>query len=343
GVAAELHLYGQGGHGFGVRPGPLPVTAWTGRCAAWLASLGVLRAGEPGRTHDRPEPLPEGDRGIAARHPGDRGIAGDPAVLFHDDFEGGDPWSKWDNVFHRANVRVAEEPEHVHGGRRALGFKAPQQRAEVANAVIKRLEGGHDRIFLRWYSKFERGFDQTGSSHNGGFLAAIAPGIPFATPGVRADGRNKFMASLENWRGDAGEPSPGELNVYCYHPEMRTDYGDHFHPTGKVTPFTHRPGSFGPHFVPRPEVIPELGRWQCHELMLQANAPGRRDGRIACWLDGKLVADFPHLRLRDVDTLKINHAALDLHIRSNPVRENRKWYDDVVIATSYIGPVRKAP
>jgi hypothetical protein len=90
--------------------------------------------------------------------------------------------------------------------------------------------------------------------------------------------------------------------------------------------------------VARPDLRQELGRWYCYELMLKANTPGERDGEIACWLDGKLIAHFPHLRLRDVAVLKINHAALDLHIRSNPTRANKKFYDDVVIATSYIGP-----
>jgi hypothetical protein len=73
--------------------------------------------------------------------------------------------------------------------------------------------------------------------------------------------------------------------------------------------------------------------------MVKANTAGLRDGRIAYWLDGRLIADFPGLRLRDVDTLKINSAALDLHIRSNTIRENKKWYDDVVVATAYIGPM----
>jgi hypothetical protein len=156
---------------------------------------------------------------------------------------------------------------------------------------------------------------------------------------VRADGRNKFIVSLENWRGDSSTPSPGALNVYCYHPEQRSEYGDHFFPPGKVLPYSARPGDFGPRFIPRPDIIPELGRWYCYELMVRANAAGRRDGRIACWLDGRLVADFQNLRLRDVDSLKINTATLCLHIRSNTARENRKWYDDVVVATSYIGPV----
>lgn len=165
--------------------------------------------------------------------------------------------------------------------------------------------------------------------------------MPYATPGTKADGRNKFSANFENWRGDERTKSPGELNVYCYHSGQRSEWGDHFFPSGKVLPFSARPGDFGAHFVPRPDVAPELGRWYCCEFMLQANTPGKRDGRIACWLDGKLIADFPNLRLRDGASLKVNYAAIDLHIGGTATRENRKWYDDVVIATAYVGPVAK--
>ena len=41
---------------------------------------------------------------------------------------------------------------------------------------------------------------------------------------------------------------------------------------------------------------------------------------------------------REVESLKINRAALNLQFNSNTLRENKKWYDDVVVATSYIGP-----
>jgi hypothetical protein len=73
--------------------------------------------------------------------------------------------------------------------------------------------------------------------------------------------------------------------------------------------------------------------------MLQANMPGSRDGRIALWLDGTLIADFRNLRLRDIDTLRIDRFNLSLHIGSNTRAPAHKWYDDVVAATSYIGPV----
>jgi hypothetical protein len=290
-----------------------------------------------------PAPLPEGDHGIASRYPGDRGIEADPAVIFHDDFESGDLRGKWDNSFQKADIRFAQEPGNVHGGGKALEFTVPRQQAELSDGVVKQFAEGQDVVFMRYYSKFEKGFDQVGSSHNGGILNALAPGVPYSTPGIRADGHNKFIVSFENWRGDAATRSPGWLNIYCYHPEQRSEYGDHFFPSGMVMPNTALPADFGGHFVARPDIIPELGRWYCFEFMVKANKAGLRDGRIACWLDGKLIADFQGLRLRDVDTLKINSASLSLHIRSNTARENKKWYDDAVIATSYIGPVAGAP
>ncbi|MFN0104482.1 MAG: alpha/beta hydrolase [Bryobacteraceae bacterium] len=36
GVSAELHVYAMGGHGFGMKDRPLPVTQWTARFEEWL-------------------------------------------------------------------------------------------------------------------------------------------------------------------------------------------------------------------------------------------------------------------------------------------------------------------
>jgi hypothetical protein len=40
-----------------------------------------------------------------------------------------------------------------------------------------------------------------------------------------------------------------------------------------------------------------------------------------------------------VDTLKIDHISISFHVKSNTAGETRKWHDNVVVATSYIGPV----
>ena len=43
-VPAELHVYGTGGHGFGLRPGDDASSTWPARCEAWLKSRELLSA-----------------------------------------------------------------------------------------------------------------------------------------------------------------------------------------------------------------------------------------------------------------------------------------------------------
>ncbi len=95
-------------------------------------------------------------------------------------------------------------------------------------------------------------------------------------------------------------------------------------------------------------VIPPLDRRQCWEFMLEANAPAKADGKQAMWVDGKLVGEFTGIRWRNDPELKINcfwleHYGYD---NSDPTKQFWKdkqtvWFDDVVIATSYIGPMLK--
>jgi acetyl esterase/lipase len=43
GVPVEAHLYGAGGHGFGMRPSDQPYATWTKRCEDWLRNQKVLK------------------------------------------------------------------------------------------------------------------------------------------------------------------------------------------------------------------------------------------------------------------------------------------------------------
>ncbi|HVU06069.1 MAG TPA: hypothetical protein VHE30_30170 [Polyangiaceae bacterium] len=349
----------DGGAGGSPSPGGAggnPSTGGSSSSAGGASSGGVSTGGASGATSSGGSAgaassggagaLPEGDRGIAAKHPGDVGIGSDPDVIFADDFEsypttaqGPEVNQVWDAVYQNQYVSIATASDDVHGGKQALEFTLPQETTELSDGADKVLTEEEDVLFLRYYGKFESPFDVVGSSHNGASISAHYFQGNTATPGVPADGTNKFLVNLENWRGDASTPSPGQLNVYVYHPEQRSQYGDHFYPTGLVNPNTSIPFDFGPDFVSRPDVIPELDRWYCYEYMVKANTPGQRDGRIAIWLDGKLVADFGNLRLRDVASLKIDRFGLSFHIKENPNGETHKWYDDVVAARSYIGPI----
>ena len=280
--------------------------------------------------------------GIAAGYPGDVGIEGHPAVIFADGFEdygqASDLYQKWDHVFQIPQIRIANESSNVFAGGKSLEFNVPRQNNELSNAVAKILDQERATLFLRYYAKFQPPYEVIGSSHNGSMISAKFFVRGRATPGLRADGTNKFLVGLENWRGSAETVSPGLLNVYVYHPEQRSRWGDHFFPPGGVLPNAETPYDFGSAFVSRNDVITELDRWYAYELMVQANSPGRRNGRISAWLDGELVADFHNLRLRDTERLKIDRFELSFHIGSNPAAETKKWYDNVVAATSYIGP-----
>jgi hypothetical protein len=311
---------------------------------AILVALPLFGAGTNALA-DNGEQLPEGGVGIAARYHGDKGIEKAPDVLFTEDFEGcstvADLSPKWDVLTNQTHLSIADAADNRAGRGKSLLMAMPQQGVPLATGVAKVLAHTQNVLFLRWYQKFDSGwFVPDGSVHNGGSIASNYYDHGRATPGVRADGRNKFLVNFENENstGDA----PGYFNVYVYWPEQGSKWGDHFYPSGRVLPMSEtRAGeaTFGKQFVPRPDFVPQTDRWYCYEYMVEANTPGKRDGRIAMWVDGKLIADFPNMRFRDVASLEIDRFDLGIYIANNTKRPNRKWVDDVVAATSYIGPI----
>lgn len=44
GVKTEMHLFAEGGHGFGMKDGTLPANSWPKRCEEWLKAEGFLSA-----------------------------------------------------------------------------------------------------------------------------------------------------------------------------------------------------------------------------------------------------------------------------------------------------------
>jgi hypothetical protein len=346
-----LLVVAAAGSGCESSEGPSPAATTSGGASGGGAGVGGGDAGAPAGTGGSTGGsgatggsggMPEGN-GIASDYPGDVGIEAHPDVIFADGFEtydvASDLYQRWDAVYQENQIRIATETNLVYTGSKALEFSVPQQNNELSNATDKILSDERDQLFLRYCSRFEAPYDVVGSSHNGAMISAHYFINGQATPGIPADGTNKFLVNLENWRGEESKPSPGDLNLYVYHPEQRSQWGDHFFPTGIVLPFSSEPFDFGPSFISRPDIIPELDHWYCYEYMVQANTPGQRDGRIVVWMDGELVADFGNLRFRDIASLKIDRFGLSFHIGSNPNGLTKKWYDNVVAATSYIGPV----
>ena len=307
----------------------------------WVAGSGG------GQGVDSAEPLPEGDNGIAARHLRDWRIERNRAVVFADGFEsaGKRPGGRWDGTWTTGGVvETAQQKGCVYSGRKAalIGMLRENPAKEDGAGMHKRFRRGYDELFLRYYAKFDKNSEfYHGGAHNGVGMHATAPGVRDATPGTKANGRNKFTVLLDTYRQSKEVASPGPQVVYVYHPEQRQNFGEQWYPSGLITP----PGKmgkvmFGQEFVSRPNFIPERDRWYCYELMVKANKVGKRDGRIAFWVDGRLTGDFPNLRLRDVDSLKINRITLQMSsMNQNANKPVAMWFDNVIVARSYIGPM----
>lgn len=264
--------------------------------------------------------LPEGP-GLAARYPGDIGIAADPAVILADGFESGGKII-WDSQ--GDGTPTTDEKARVHRGRYSLRIDAPPGESS-GGGMTKLFRPGYDQVCVRWYVMYAEDYDEGFGHHDGGCLAALANRWYLGRSGNKPVGNDYFQTWLQT-SGFSGRRPPGQLFFYTYYADMKRDPDGNF---------------WGNTLQPKTDFAIERGRWYCWEMMVKMGTPDKPDGEQAFWVDGKLLGHFTGLRMRLVDALKLNAFMLGLYVHDNQQR-NRLWYDDVVIATSYIGPMTSA-
>jgi hypothetical protein len=275
--------------------------------------------------------------GLAAKYPGDAGLANDPDVLFSDNFESGD-MKKWD----QQRGRVVMTEDMPNSGRWCVQMSMERGRNQGGDA-IKWFMPGSDTVYARCYVKFSPDYQ-----YNHHFVTLLAnqrknKWSAFGKAGLKPNG-TYYSTGMEPWFAWGRNPRPGEVNLYTCYLDMEPDrkmnkyWGNGFFPPG--------PGkgtAAGPN-----RVIPLLDQWQCWEFMIQANtAPDKADGKQAMWVDGKLAGEFTGVRWRNDLDLKVNcfwlqHYGYD---EGDPTKQYWKesqsvWFDDLVVARQYIGPMR---
>jgi len=262
---------------------------------------------------------------IAIAYPGDKGIAKDPRVLFAEDFESGSVEAiakRWVQISKKENFTLSDNTPPDSAGKTSIRIKD--------NGHLFTHHEPVDTVFVRFYVRFH---EQTGYIHHFVHLVADADPAPWPKGGAGETpaGDKKFSTGIEPTGRWGRYPPPGVWNFYSYWHEMKTKWGTVF--DGRQNP-----------------IIP--GRWYCVEVMLKANSsPDKADGVQAFWIDGELYGSFDGIRWRSTNDLKINTFWLLYYNTDQPAVHNKDphpetrimevWFDDIVVATEYIGPICK--
>ena len=83
------------------------------------------------------------------------------------------------------------------------------------------------------------------------------------------------------------------------------------------------------------------GRWQCIEVHMQLNRPGRADGTFEFWVDGVPQAKKDNLDWRgDYTAYGINTITLEGWVNGGAPRDQNRYFDNFVVSTARIGCAR---
>ncbi|MBN1363113.1 MAG: hypothetical protein JW993_21110 [Sedimentisphaerales bacterium] len=290
--------------------------------------------------------------GLAGKYSRDLGIEKDPNVVFAENFEAQsleDVTARWESVTNAQMMSLSADVPQASSGSRSLLMTHVGGRS-TGGHLYRRLPPGYDQLYLRFYVKFD---PNCYPIHHFVHLGGYNPPTPWPQggAGIRPSGDERFTTGVEPygkaWRWD----------FYSYWMGMRSS------PDEK---------SWGHDFVNDPALRVERGRWICVELMMKMNDPvGASNGEQALWVDGRpwtkdgqlvshLGPGFPRgrwvwdsfwpdpqgepfegFRWRSAESLNLNFLWLLLYITESPPDYISKiWFDDIVVAREYIGPLR---
>ena len=287
-------------------------------------------------------------QGIAAKYARDAGIANDPDVILAEMFEDSVPAvaSRWTQTENTAGMSLSTDRPAASGGARSLLITSVGG-SNSGGYLYKNLGAGHDQVFLRYYVKYAG----TGTyHHSGGWLGGFNPATNWPQGGaaIKPSGTDRFTIG----------PEPTDANrrfdFYTYWMDMRVS------PDGV--------NYWGNTFLRNSNPIVPADQWMCVEVMVKMNSPtSESNGEMALWIDGNQVihlrqgapsgnwlvnmftpaangTPFEGFRWRATEALKLNWLWLKHYTTADPSGfVGRMWWDHVVLARKYIGPINTAP
>lgn len=287
----------------------------------------------------QPKPIEVEQDGLASEFILDKGLVDHPSVYFSDDFDQQGWLSKV-----KASVGLIEpvwqntgELEYVEHSKLGHFSRQPGKSVKMPFRTSKNLAGNLDYYFashagqepeeayFRYYSLLGSGAYASG----GGKLPGFGGTYNKAGWGGRANNGKNGWSARGAFFQTVGAKNPvwgGRMPIgsYIYEVDTKNKYG-------KSIPWGHELSTMLP------------GRWYAIEQYLKLNTPGKKDGILTVWVDGKKIFDRNNLHFRDTQALKIEKIWLNYYFGgvAKPNKNFDMFIDNIVIASEYIGPARK--
>ena len=260
------------------------------------------------------------------------------SCVFSDDFENGlsSSLTQWGNgTSDPARMAFVNDKPSTSAGSKSLQLSAGTGGTAY---LYKKLSRNYERLYYRYYMKFEGGGSY---HHSGGMLGGYEPPTNWpqgdaGQKGVRANGEKFVSIGLEAW-GDTGR-----MDTYNNWIDMQ---GAAFN--GQY---------YGRNFLQDLNVrVPD--QWACIEMMVSLNTPSTAtNGEFTVWMNGTEVVafrpgnprgywdgsgnwrmnstspEFTGFRWRDTTSLGLNWVKVQSY---NAIP--KMWVDDLVVATERIG------
>jgi hypothetical protein len=289
-----------------------------------------MGAGDPkGQDNRAPTSLLPQGPGLAAAYSADDGIAAHTSVHFAENFEVPHYASRWDEIRNpKDEVLSLMDPSTESSllGKNALKVTAVLGR-NTGGGMTQWFESS-ETVFVRFYVKFDEACDYvhhfcTLRANKG--LKGGDRWSGFGGAGLKPEGSERFSTALEPWGNWGRYPAPGRWNFYSYWHQMSPS------PDGKY---------WGNSFAAKEQPDIVRGRWICAEFMLKHNSPGMADGEQAYWIDGALRGHWTGIAWRQDAKLMANAITIESYVTDRWTKHptNIVYFDNVVIASEYVGP-----
>ncbi|MCX7591465.1 MAG: hypothetical protein N2255_07540 [Kiritimatiellae bacterium] len=319
----------------------------------------------PGTDGANSPTLQEG-HGLAAKYPGDVGIENDPDVVFVENFE--QPAleairPRWDELKNAETMTLSDDVPSTSGGKHSLLMTHVGGRGTGCH-LYRRLLPGYDKLHVRFYVKFA---PDCGPIHHFFHVGGYNPPTrwPQGGAGERPRGNERFTTGVEpygeQWRWDfytywmemRGSPPKGQTwgNSFVNNPSLKVERGKWIcvelmmkmnspssESNGEMALWID--GKLVSHLGPG---FPK-GKWVYDKFLVD------QGGQAIRWNDAKGGPErftvkeggvpFEGFRWRTDEKLNLNFLWVLLYItKAPPGHVSRVWFDDIVVAKNYVGPL----